>query len=76
MNWKNLKNNKCPKCGELLQSSLEKIFSCPSCDFKISEKKFEKIVNSFYKPKKREEVKDNFDELQNFGREEASEGYL
>jgi len=51
MKWGNLKENKCPKCGEdLCQSTIKKdVFECAngiSCGFSISTKRFSEIVNS------------------------------
>lgn len=78
MKWNNLKNNKCPKCNSVLTTSqlLDKQFYCsasPSCNFRISNEKFEKIVNDLYK--KKPKVQDNFEALQNFGHEEVTEDF-
>lgn len=64
MLWKKLKDNKCPKenCGcnliftspgmesTIAQGCLTDAYlKCESCEFKISHKKFEEVVNSLYK---------------------------
>lgn len=60
MNWRNLKQNECPKCGHLLQE-MENFYGCPSfkedeskkiCDFTISKTKFNEIIRSLYLPRK------------------------
>jgi ribosomal protein L37AE/L43A len=43
MKWKNLKDNKCPKCSENLnvKEKLDnEIIKCTQCDFMISEGKY------------------------------------
>lgn len=52
MNWKNLKNNKCPKCGKdtaiaspYEYSPLSKVLAHP-CGFKIRESRYKEIVTS------------------------------
>lgn len=69
MNWKALKDCKCPKCGGDL-SLVKPIFTvdtytCTKCDFKIRIGKFEEIINSMYAPKKKNWEIDNFEALQN-----------
>jgi DNA-directed RNA polymerase subunit RPC12/RpoP len=47
MNWRNLKENKCPNCGIELSMSLNlqtDRFECP-CGFKINQNKFKLIVS-------------------------------
>lgn len=52
MDWGNLKDNKCPKCGgRLSMDSFEKEIYC-KCGFFIGKVKFEKIINSMYQTKK------------------------
>ena len=48
MNWKNLKQNKCPKCSKELFVRSTGMISCdnPKCDFKIKPAKMNEIVNS------------------------------
>ena len=85
MNWKALKNNRCPNCGELLVSTLPTIretgcatinlMECDTCDFRISKEKFEKIVNDLYKPKKNLVSKDNMEELNNLGHKKITEDF-
>ncbi len=81
MNWKNLKNNKCPKClGVLTHDKDNMILYCDDCgDFKIGEERFEEIVNGLYKPKKRQQEDEDerrMAELNNFGEEDFSEDLI
>ncbi len=48
MKWKNLKNNKCPKCfGDLWKNEIEGIYECPECnEFIIGIIRFDEIVGS------------------------------
>ena len=55
MNWKNLKNNKCPKCGKdtalvspYEYSPINKVFK-HKCGFKINEGRFNEIVHDMNK---------------------------
>ena len=63
MKWQNLKKNKCPNCGNYLAEPPEGIlktnYYCPPCGFNISKTKFDEIVNSLYKPKRKVEIEDN-----------------
>lgn len=51
MNWPNLKENKCPKCGKDFMHGLETIPTgkvvtlLHYCGFKISETRYKEIVN-------------------------------
>lgn len=50
MNWAKLKENKCPKCGELLEwkdftYGYGYVCKNPDCDFLISEIRFKQLVN-------------------------------
>jgi hypothetical protein len=51
MNWKNLKRNKCPKCGKdtAIESPFEFVPATKmlvhKCGFRISEQRYNKIVN-------------------------------
>ena len=64
MNWDNLRDNKCPKCGRRLSPQLVfGMFRCidGACNFMITPKKFTEIVNSpkrypekHYRPKDEE----------------------
>lgn len=48
MKWWNLKKNKCPKCGTDWTTTTDSVVDSGmiycACGFKISEKKFKKIV--------------------------------
>jgi len=51
MEWKNLVNNECPKCGNVLvednkQSGVFWICSTPTCDFIISAERKEEISSN------------------------------
>ncbi len=63
INWNNLKNMKCPKCRERVAADI----------FKISMEKFNKIVDSLYKPKP--VVIDNQFELNNLGTSKIAEDF-
>lgn len=66
MNWKNLTENKCPKCSAYLKhSALSLVISCSLCDFMISNKRYNEIVNDMYRPKIRETFEDNSFDLNN-----------
>lgn len=53
MKWKLLKDFKCPKCElfYLESDALSSVHSCRNekCDFRISNKKMDEIINSMYK---------------------------
>ena len=75
MNWKNLKDNACPKCTGLLAATptgykcTHDIGAAP-CDFFITRTKFESIVQSMYHPKKFQRdlsADDRLSELNNHG---------
>lgn len=66
MQWKNLKNNKCPKCNDRLSAeSRGKIF-CQNidCGFMITKDRFDHLVNDLYKIKRLDQ-QDNQSELNN-----------
>ncbi len=44
MNWKNILQNKCPKCGYGLIKAID-LYSCPGpeCDFLITERKINEL---------------------------------
>jgi len=49
MKWINLKQNKCPSCDKpfgALAFSKPNYVNCPYCDFLISHKRYQEIVNS------------------------------
>jgi hypothetical protein len=66
-NWKALEDMECPKCGcGLLKNEVG--YGCCSCSFKIREAKFNDIINSMSRPRRREErdeVEDNLHDLNN-----------
>ena len=76
MNWKNLKNNKCPKCSSPLKD-IGHYYACSlnGCIFSINKPKFEQLVNDLYKPKKYKSIDDNLAELNNLGREMVTEDF-
>lgn len=72
MVWQNLLKNKCPKCGkELDYESDRDIMMCTiSCGFMITARKMQAIcLEQSAQKLKPYEPRDNFQELQNFGRE-------
>ena len=78
MNWKKLKDNKCPKCSsDLKADNCCYVCSRIDCTFTIRQKKFEKIVNDLYKPKSQRLAffDENLSELNNLGREEVAEDF-
>ena len=69
MNWKNLKDNKCPKCNKALKPQ-GVYFKCSKCDFTISGSKFNEIIKKLYFMSHRNEYRDigeeeNFQRLNN-----------
>jgi hypothetical protein len=80
MNWKALKDSKCPQCGKLMVDAFIKTnpYYC-ECGFKISQEKFEKIVGDMYKPKTKsteyQSEDDRLSELNNYGRNKVSEDF-
>lgn len=48
MNWKNLKQNKCPNCNKELIPRSTGMISCDNmkCDFKIKPAKMSEIINN------------------------------
>ena len=48
MNWDSLKDLKCPQCRSFLVTA-NNFYNCSECEFKISEKKFNQIVDKMYK---------------------------
>ena len=50
MNWNALRDKRCPQCGDKLNSE----FHCRTldCNFKTTKQKFQKIVETLYKPQK------------------------
>jgi len=55
MNWDALKNMACPKCGSSLDEAGNAMYACVrnTCDFRITKKRFDEVVESLYKPKAR-----------------------
>ena len=61
MNWNNLKQNKCPKCGKIFYSDSflnPGIIECKTigCDFKIREKRMSEIINNMVT----EQIEENY----------------
>lgn len=51
MNWKNLKQSKCPECGQQLilkthEDSDKKYFACEKCSYYINEPRYKEIVKN------------------------------
>jgi hypothetical protein len=74
MKWINLKEMKCPKCSNSLYES-NGGYACAAvkCEFYIRSERFNKIVDSMYKPKERStehmSEEQRLSELNNYGRE-------
>lgn len=63
MNWKNLKEYKCPKCGGKLykgEGRNAKHHCDEDCDFSIDENKYENIINDINKKKYQEPDRSNW----------------
>lgn len=70
MNWKKLKDYKCPKCFEDLTRNINnQRFECLGCsDFSISQERFNEIITRPFVPKKSKEgveLEDNQSGLNN-----------
>lgn len=72
MNWKKLKDGRCPKCTAILLQEGDKLI-CTICGFSIGESKMYKIISG--RNNDRGEVEDNFSALQNLGHEEVTEDF-
>lgn len=82
MIWSRLKNNCCPKCNNLLQAKgiIETVFECTktTCDFSISESRFNEIVQDMYRPRRYQMTPSEYDNLaalNNLGHEVVKEDY-
>lgn len=88
MKWNNLKSMKCPKCeGNMQKVSMSKsclttagFLQCSQCDFKISNEKFEGLVNKLYHSQKSidlryKDIEDNLQNLNNLGRTKVVEDF-
>jgi len=85
MEWKNLKDGKCPKCGKMLVQSGLGTGSIPAlrcidtkskkCDFKISEKRLMEIISSKKRPHRELSQEERDSELNNYGRQPMSEDF-
>ncbi len=68
LNWKALESMECPKCACRVIKS-EWGYNCAVCDFKISEVKFNDIINNMMRPQSRSaivnEVEENQEHLNN-----------
>jgi len=68
MNWKALEEMSCPKCGcKVIQGDWG--YNCAVCSFKISEVRFNELINDMDRPRarriERDEVEDNLSGLNN-----------
>lgn len=78
MVWKNLKDNKCPDCGFRLKLNEQyRVHNCTACKFRISEARFNEVVNSLYRrPVCRViEEEDNQEALNNLSSEKVSDDF-
>jgi hypothetical protein len=78
MNWKALKDGKCPKDGAVLKEGGLSVGYSPAlrcsndlCDFKISETRFKEIVTST--PRRFKDTEDNLSEWNNYSPLEHSQ---
>jgi len=75
MNWKNLKSNGCPKCGEqLTKHDVARQHIC-ECGYSIGFARFDEIVNSMYGKKKDYGHIDNGEGLNNWGHKKVSDDF-
>lgn len=66
LNWKKLKDFKCPKCSNELNNSLISLgYFCGGCGFKITRQKFDEVIKDMYKPRVRIISDDNLGLLNN-----------
>lgn len=64
INWNELKNNQCPVCiEELSHEGLMILCSNDECDFSISRKKFDSLINKIYEPNHRRSTNEEEDNL-------------
>lgn len=85
MNWKNLQENKCPKCGADLEPMLDRdTIKCSRCIFAIKEKRMEEIVSDMvgrkmkfdYSEERRiRDEERNLEDWNNFGREKVTDDF-
>lgn len=77
MNWKNLQNGLCPKCGaKLVMGLLDTVYPCTECDFSIGKEKFEYIAyGRGVNPMRHRELEDNLLALNNLGHGIISEDF-
>lgn len=64
MDWKKLKDYKCPKCKAQLEHQLDaERYTCTEkeCDFSIGKQKFHSIVTNQTRPKYKEPDRSNWD---------------
>lgn len=66
MNWSNLREHKCPKCGVPLASGLLDLYIYCVCGFTISHKRYEEIMVDMTRPKIKEDKKDNQTKLSEY----------
>lgn len=54
MQWENLKDGACPKCGRgLTREKINGSHICDKCGFRISEVKYNSVASSLYNKKRR-----------------------
>ena len=78
MNWKKLQTLQCPSCYADLSSNLLGYICTKACGFQIGKAKFDSVVESLYKGKKRAPAmteEESFEQLQNMGHEEEPEDF-
>lgn len=60
LEWENLKNNQCPKCGYELDVVENEFRTCqnPACDFCVTKWKYRKLMDNFDARDRRREMED------------------
>ena len=55
LNWKNIKNNKCPKCDSGLEQ-FDEVYKCVDCDFVITEDRYNSLIDDLDRDEKKKEM--------------------
>lgn len=63
MNWSNLREHNCPKCGTPLTSGLLDLYIYCECGFTISHKRYEEIMVDMTRPKAKIDTRSNQEKL-------------
>lgn len=75
MNWSNLKNGLCPKCGEkLVMGIFDEIYPCSKCDFRIWSEKWKELATPKMYKHHAQDI-DNLSALNNLGHDLVTEDF-